>query len=292
MRIFIIIIMLLTLTLYSAFPQTRRALVVGIGDYPASGGWCRISGDRDVELVRNTLHINGFDDRNITTLINGQATFDNIRGEFVRLSEIARPGDVVYVHFSAHGQQVTDLDGDEADGFDEAIVPYDAPKEYRKGVYEGQCHITDDLLNVWLSKIRDKIGEGGKIVVISDACHSGDGSRYEYDDEDGPVMRGTSDKFVIPNVLQSKSAVEKPIRWTYISACKSYQSNYEIVDAVSGQRFGRLTYHIYEFEKSERLLSRISAEDFGAMLRKAFGASCDIPQTPTIESENKAATLL
>ena len=51
----------------------------------------------------------------------------------------AGPKDTVYLHFSGHGSQAQDFDGDEQDGRDETIVPED-------GRMEGIADITDDEL--------------------------------------------------------------------------------------------------------------------------------------------------
>lgn len=37
----------------------------------------------------------------------------------------AQPNDSLFFHFSGHGSQTPDLDGDEEDGFDETILPVD-----------------------------------------------------------------------------------------------------------------------------------------------------------------------
>ena len=37
----------------------------------------------------------------------------------------AKPGDIVVIQYAGHGTQVKDLDGDETDGQDEALVPVD-----------------------------------------------------------------------------------------------------------------------------------------------------------------------
>jgi metacaspase-1 len=37
----------------------------------------------------------------------------------------AQPNDSFFFHFSGHGSQTLDLDGDEEDGFDETILPVD-----------------------------------------------------------------------------------------------------------------------------------------------------------------------
>ena len=46
-----------------------------------------------------------------------------------------RPGDYLFFHYSGHGGQQADKDGDEADGKDETLVPLD---------YQTAGQITDD----------------------------------------------------------------------------------------------------------------------------------------------------
>lgn len=174
------------------------AIVVGIGDYPEESGWSRIHGDRDVSLVVAMLERNGFLKENIICLENDGATKTAIENAFYSLQSCLGQGDRVYVHFSGHGQQVTDLDGDEEDGLDEACVPYDALKEYSAGKYEGENHISDDELYLWLSDIADAAGADGHVLVVIDACHSGDATRGFGDGQDTVVVRGTADVFVIP----------------------------------------------------------------------------------------------
>ena len=41
------------------------------------------------------------------------------------LVEAARPDDSLFLHFSGHGGQTEDLDGEEEDGLDETIYPVD-----------------------------------------------------------------------------------------------------------------------------------------------------------------------
>lgn len=106
-----------------------------------------------------------------------------------------KQGDVVYIHYSGHGQQMTDVHNDEKDGLDECWIPYDA---YRKAsaTYHGEKHLTDDELNVYLNAIRNKIGAKGKLLVVIDACHSGDGTRGDEDE----VVRGVEDTLVVDSL--------------------------------------------------------------------------------------------
>lgn len=236
--------------------QEKRALLIGIGDYPAEYGWNKIHGQNDVEIIRQTLNKQGFPNENISILVDAEATYSNITTAFQSLLEISNKNDIIYLQFSGHGQRITDADGDETDRFDEAWIPYDAYKSYSQGVYEGEKHITDDFLNEYLTKLRFKVGYGGKIIVIADACHSGSGSRGLGDDEE-VFKRGSSETFVIPKEPVNVIRKEKPVDWLFVAACKSYQTNYEYKDE-SGEYYGALSYSI---SKSEELLIDIKYTD-------------------------------
>jgi len=168
----------------AVFSQTapapkKIALIIGIGKYPPEKGWNTIHGDNDVDLLTHALTNAGFAERDIHTLKNEQASKAGIVAAFKQLLERTGAGDMVLLHYSGHGQQVTDLDGDEADGLDEALVPYDAPADakHTSEAYEGDKHFTDDELSGWWESLRAKAGPTGQLIVIIDACHSGTLSR-------------------------------------------------------------------------------------------------------------------
>lgn len=222
--------------------QERYALLIGIGQYPEDSGWAIIHGDNDVIIIKQLLLEQGFKEDNIAVLINSAATKAGIMSALEELRIKANANDVVYIHFSGHGQQVTDLDGDESDRFDEAWIPYDARKKYEAGVYEGENHIIDDELNSYLNGLRSKVGVRGKIVLVADACHSGSGSRGLVDDED-EYVRGTNEKFEIPGGGSNVIKKEAPVHWLYVAACKPHQKNYEYKTA-GGAFYGSLSYVI------------------------------------------------
>lgn len=214
---------------------TRHGLVIGLGEYQ-DGAWSKIHGDRDVPIVRDMLANCGYTD--IVTLVNNQATKAGITSAFSRLAERCKRGDIVYIHFSGHGQQITDVNGDEEDGWDEAWIPYDAMYAY-SNTYHGEKHLIDDEIAVLLSEIRKRIGMSGKLLVVVDACHSGDSDRGgEGEDE---YIRGASDNFVIPvSVRPGKSAKAKE-NWLTLTACKNFQDNCE-VKVNEGVFYGMLSY--------------------------------------------------
>ena len=176
----------------SVSAQTKRALVIGLGEQQDKA-WNKINGDKDVPFVQAMLKNAGF--KSVTTLVNRQATKVGIVGAFKRMAASCKQGDVVYIHYSGHGQQMTDVHNDEKDGLDECWIPYDA---YRKAsaTYHGEKHLTDDELNVYLNAIRNKIGAKGKLLVVIDACHSGDGTRGDEDE----VVRGVEDTLVVDSL--------------------------------------------------------------------------------------------
>ena len=270
----IICIILLFLASYNLCQATKRALVIGIGNYPAESGWAKINGDKDLPIVKEMLLANGFQSKDIVELKNESATAGAIRKELDALVSKAKTGDVIYIHFSGHGQQITDLQGDEEDGFDEAWIPYDAQFSYAEGKYEGENHILDDQLNQWLSQLRSKVGATGKITVVADACHSGGGSRGD-EDETEYVVRGTADAFIVPGTAKPYSGEVGVIDWIFISACKSYQCNYEYKGT------GSLTYALCQ-QKGQ--LSTASYQQIHASVRKTIRDIIPFTQTPVLET--------
>lgn len=242
----IILLFLLPLVAYSAWGQSRHALLIGIGNYPEDSGWNKIHGNNDVAILNNALLNQGFSTENIIQLIDSAATRENILRSINSLSEKCHSGDIVFLHFSGHGQQITDLNGDEEDGFDEAWIPYDAKKKYEAGVYEGNNHLIDDELNAIFTRLRVRVGAKGKIIVIADACHSGSGSRGQLDDE--VFVRGTGDKFILPRQTSNIIKKPEPTEWLFVAACKPYQSNYEY-RTPKGDYYGVLSYIIANEQK-------------------------------------------
>jgi len=82
---------------------------------------------------------------------------------------------------SGHGGQTKDLDGDEADGFDEVIYPMD---------FEANGHIVDDLMHEIMVK---HLPAGCRLTAIFDSCHSGTAL-------DLPYVYSTEGKIKEPNL--------------------------------------------------------------------------------------------
>lgn len=155
----------------------KHALIIAIGDYPEESRWPDISSRNDVAHVEAALLQLGFVTSDISYLYDADATKAGIEQEFSKLLARVNTGDIVYIHYSGHGQQVLDDDGDEIDQLDEAIVPYDSPMLFDEGVYEGQRLLRDDHISTLTSALRKKIGPTGQLILVMDSCHSGTGTR-------------------------------------------------------------------------------------------------------------------
>jgi metacaspase-1 len=85
----------------------------------------------------------------------------NLRQAMRWLVEGASAGDSLVFHFSGHGVQKLDTNGDEVDGYDEALCPVD---------FEERGVILDDDVNATIVR---PLGRGVKLHAIIDTCHSG-----------------------------------------------------------------------------------------------------------------------
>lgn len=183
----------------------KRALIIAIGNYPESSGWHKLSSANDARLMRILMLQQGFQDRNIITLADKKATKTNIQKALENLIAQSDKSDVVVFHFSGHGQQITDLNGDEMDGYDESLIPFDALKTPSE-TYNGNNHLLDDELNGYLNRLRKKIGTNGDVIFFLDACHSGTATRGL---DDNAIYRGTPEKFDLkPPVKNSAEKIQ------------------------------------------------------------------------------------
>ena len=243
-----IIFIILFLAVDTAVGQGRRALFVGISDYPSTSGFQKIHGAEDYEIIGKMLERQGFE---IAKLLNGDATASNIRAALDNMAKTSAKGSCVYIHFSCHGQPFEDKPPfDEDDLWDESLVAIDAKKNYQSGIYEGENHIIDDELSVYFDRIRKKIGEDGLLCVVIDACHSGTSSRDDIDDDD--FVRGTDfgfsadGKIFAPRINRKGNFQIDKIPGAgdilMLEACRSYQFNKEVIK--NGKHYGALSYYV------------------------------------------------
>ncbi len=145
--------------------MAKRALLVGLNRYPDPENTLR-GCINDVRQVEDLLRARfGFEQAGaIRLLTDAEATTRAIVSGLHWLVDDASAGDALVFHYSGHGSQVPDRHGDEADGLDEILCPYDL---------DWDDPLTDDDLGA----IVGRLPAGANLTVILDCCHSGTGLR-------------------------------------------------------------------------------------------------------------------
>jgi len=140
----------------------KRALLVGLNEFknvsPLRGCW------NDVYNFRGML-IDWFGLRlhDMIFLMDKMATKQNIVDQLKTLVSGSARGDQLWYFHSGHGSYVPDTSGDEADGRDEVLCPYDYSRK------DPSTWLLDDELG----EIFKGVNAGAVLECVIDACHSG-----------------------------------------------------------------------------------------------------------------------
>jgi metacaspase-1 len=140
--------------------MAKRAVLVGVNRYRIPGADLRGCVNDVINMQKVLTQRYGFPKRNITTLLDYNATQKAMQSAIAALVKGGKKGDVLLVHFSGHGSNVPDDNGDEADTRDEILCPTDL---------DWKNPFRDD----WLRKTFDGVKAGVNLTVITDCCHSG-----------------------------------------------------------------------------------------------------------------------
>lgn len=144
--------------------MAKRAVLIGINKYQVPGADLR-GCVNDVNNLQEVLtRYYGFAGKDITILTDLKATKKAMQTAIQKLIGGAKKGDVLLLHYSGHGSNVPDDDGDEADKRDEILCPTDLDWK-------------DPFRDDWLRKAFDKLKAGAGLTVIMDCCHSGTNTR-------------------------------------------------------------------------------------------------------------------
>jgi hypothetical protein len=144
--------------------MAKRAVLIGINRHKFPGADLRGCVNDVVNMTGVLTQVYGFAKSDIVTLTDFAATKKAIQTAIRALVTGARKGDVLYLHYSGHGANVPDKNGDEADGRDEILCPTDL---------DWKSPITDD----WLRATFNRLKAGVSLTVVMDCCHSGTNTR-------------------------------------------------------------------------------------------------------------------
>ncbi|KAG0355257.1 Ca(2+)-dependent cysteine protease [Podila minutissima] len=164
----------------------RRALLIGINYTGLANPLHGCVNDTAVMkkfLLRPDV---GFAEENIRVLTDDQVgtewmpTRENIFRQLKWLIQDAKENDSYFLHYSGHGGQIRDLDGDETEGQDNCIFPVD---HVENGV------IVDDELH---REVVKKLPPRVRLTAVFDCCHSGSALDLPYIYASTGYIRGSS----------------------------------------------------------------------------------------------------
>lgn len=239
--------------------MARKAVLIGVNRYRMAGADLRgcVNDVRNMKAVLTGRY--AFRAADITTLLDFAATRKAIESAIASLVLKASRGDVLLVHFSGHGSNVPDNDGDEADRRDEILCPSDLDWK-------------EPLRDDFLKKTVQAMPEGVSLTFITDCCHSGTITRAVLPPdapvmerylpspwdlaaiESGRRMRGTlrgSLRRSSSKSRRGRDVVAVPgMREILISGCRADQTS---ADAwIKGSYNGALTYYLVDVLTSAR----------------------------------------
>ncbi len=214
----------------------KHALLIGIQDYKNTNLQSLKGPANDIKLTQGVLRERfEFQDKDFTILLDAQATHTGIKKAFTALVKRIKSDDFVYIHYSGHGSQTTDLNGDERSGKDQTWVSYGARSTKTKGI--DNFDVLDDEIDGWLAGIYAKTTQ---VVFVSDSCHSATVSRG--------VSRGEifvrSAKDDKRSHILGKKLYEKPTVYhgIQVGSARDRESAIELAKN-DGQRYGVFTWY-------------------------------------------------
>lgn len=258
---------------------TLRSLHIGINDYPGVGN--DLQGCvNDAHDFAKELH-DHWDFREQVLLIDKEAKRKRILDELCRLRDVTLKDDLTFISNSSHGTWTPDMNGDEPDGRDEAICPYDI------GI-DGSLVLDDEISEILGGRHR-----GARFVFVSDSCHSGTLSRASTimpckNDPHAPRHRT---RFLAPEfhlepslhdkarVLQHQPSKKSGIHAAAIlfSGCRDWEYSYDAW--FNGRPNGALTFVALHGLKALRDAKAPNYREWYAHIRM-FLPNVSYPQTP------------
>ncbi len=269
--------------------MARRALLIGINRYLIPGADLR-GCVNDVSNIRVALlRYLAFRRSDIRVLTDLRATKAAMQSAISALVSSGRKGDVLYLHYSGHGSNVPDKNGDEADHRDEILCPSDL---------DWKDPLTDD----WLRSTFDRLRARVNLTVVMDCCHSGTNTRAILP-PDAPViarylpnpwdlmaeesrrgLRGTYRRALHARATRRRAdVVEAEIGEVLITGCRATQTS---ADAYIGRTYnGALTYSLVAAIRATR--GKLTNRELHALTLSKLKAG-DFDQVPQLEARRAA----
>ncbi|WP_291988822.1 caspase family protein [Candidatus Accumulibacter sp. ACC007] len=273
--------------------MSKRALCMGINNYPGThmdlNGCVNDANDWAAELAGR-----GFA---VSKLLDQQATKAAMFHDIQSLIAGGVSGDVLVITYSGHGTYVPDTNGDEIDGLDEALCPYD--------IQTGGGPLIDDEINTLFSARK----AGVRLLLISDSCHSGTVTRAAAADPDADdalrprfmpmgnwmaadkLPHGISGQPLTTVPVTSGSspfagALSRMMGDLLLAGCKEGPNNFSYDARISGRPCGAFTY--YALKTLKLLPANATYAQWHAAITPGFLPSASYPQSPQIFGSDDA----
>ncbi|KAI0083445.1 peptidase C14, caspase domain-containing protein [Irpex rosettiformis] len=177
----------------------------------------------DAKNMRNFLiHYWGYKPEDIVLLTDDAAlprarpTRANVLDAMRWLVRDAREHDSLFFHYSGHGSQVKDRDGDEIDGYDEVILPVD---------FARAGYISDDLMHQIMIH---PLPKNCRLTALFDSCHSGSALDLPYLYSTNGRVKGSQ----VTDAFYWKRAT--PADVISLSGCKDSQTSADTYSEAGG----------------------------------------------------------
>jgi hypothetical protein len=271
--------------------MAKRALLIGVNQYRIPGANLRGCVNDVVNIERALTKYYEFPTTAIKKLVDAQATKKKIEAGIKTLLKGAKAGDVLFLHYSGHGANTPDLNGDEADLRDEILCPTDL---------DWKDPLTDD----WLRRTIDELlPPKVNLTIIMDCCHSGSNTRNLLPPDAPIINRFLPNPYDLVEVesgrkikgaVRNTRAIAKPkgkgksrgsldiavaeMPEVLITGCRDYQTSADAF--IEGNYNGALTYHLVKAMDARK--GKLTYRELHDVATKLISAS-KYDQVPQLE---------
>lgn len=181
----LIFIFFIPFTIYAEFNYERSiALLIGISNYNHNSIPPLSYADNDTNRLKNCLlQVGGWKEKNITTLLNNDATKNNILDKFISLIQKSekqhregRPLELILVYYAGHGEQgfKKNTETSSPEGGGNFIIPVDARNDVYvwETAHGGKGVVNPTFINWEFIIDKAKSMRAKNIVFVFDCCHS------------------------------------------------------------------------------------------------------------------------
>ncbi|MEM9557464.1 MAG: caspase family protein [Acidobacteriota bacterium] len=263
------------------------ALLVGIETYPNLDQSQRLRGTLNDVDAMVALLLERRSDIDLRIMRDKQATRAAVLAALDQLTADADADTEVLFYWSGHGSQLFDAtgaSGDEEDGRDETLVPFDSGRGTKPNL-----DIVDDELRAWLARLN---AVTQRVTLIVDSCHSGTIPRAGI--RLAPADRRPPPVGPLPSAPTTPAGPSGPAGWLPVSndwvllaACRDGQIAVEL--PLDGQMRGVFSWALEQAVRSSppgatwRQLFALAEVPFGFMLSGK--------QTPQLEGRSQRVSI-